>query len=104
MKIIHCSDIHLGASMRTHLSIDKARKRQEELLATFSRMVNFATTNNIDGVIIAGDLLDTGECDIKTRNFLINTIADAKNVEFYYLCGNYQHNNKKITAWQTTKK
>ena len=93
MKIIHCSDIHLGASMRTHLTIDKARKRQEELLATFSRMVNFAITNDIAAIIIAGDLLDTSECDIKTRNFLINTIADAKNVEFYYLCGNHDENN-----------
>lgn len=93
MKIIHCSDIHLGASMRTHLTPDRAKKRQEELLSTFSRMVDYAVNNEVSGIIIAGDLLDTDECDIKTRNFLIDTISGAKSVNFYYLCGNHDENS-----------
>lgn len=93
MKLIHCSDIHLGASMRTHLSQEQAKKRQEELLATFSRMIDYAISNQIEGIIIAGDLLDTDECDIKTRNFLINSIENAPNIKFYYLCGNHDENS-----------
>lgn len=93
MKIIHCSDIHLGASMRTHLTPDRAKKRQDELLATFSRMVDYAVNQNVSAIIIAGDLLDTDECDIKTRNFLIDTISKAQGVNFYYLCGNHDENS-----------
>lgn len=96
MKIIHCSDIHLGASMRTHLTPDRAKKRQEELLSTFSRMVDYAITNDVEGIIIAGDLLDTDECDLKTRNFLINTIKNASKIQFYYLCGNHDENSVLI--------
>ncbi len=97
MKLIHCSDIHLGASMRTHLSVDKARKRQEELLATFSRMVSYAVTEGVAGIIIAGDLLDTVECDIKTRNFLLDTIRESK-IDVYYLCGNHDENNMLLSG------
>lgn len=93
MKLIHCSDIHLGASMRTHLSIEQAKKRQEELLATFSRMIEYAIQNQVDGIIIAGDLLDTDECDMKTRNFLIDSIENTPSVNFYYLCGNHDENS-----------
>ncbi len=93
MKLIHCSDIHLGASMRTHLSDSKAQKRQDELLATFSHMVDYAINNGVSGVIIAGDLLDTDECNLKTRNFLIDTIKNASGIQFYYLCGNHDENS-----------
>ncbi len=79
--------------MRAHLGDTDAKKRQDELLATFSHMIDFAVKNEIDGIIIAGDLLDTDECDLKTRNFLIDTIKNASNVQFYYLCGNHDENS-----------
>ena len=93
MKLIHCSDIHLGASMRTHLSSEQAKTRQIELLATFSKMIDYAVENKISGIIIAGDLFDTDECSPKTREFLLANISQATSVEFYYLCGNHDENN-----------
>ena len=93
MKIIHCADIHLGASMRTHLNRDQAKIRQIELLATFSKMIDYAVENKVKAIIIAGDLFDTNECTPKTRDFLIANIEQASNVEFFYLCGNHDENN-----------
>ena len=93
MKLIHCSDIHLGASMRTHLSIEQAKTRQIELLATFSKMIDYAVENKIGAIIIAGDLFDTAECTPKTRDFLLANIKQAGNVEFFYLPGNHDENN-----------
>lgn len=98
MKIIHCSDIHLGASMHTHLTFEQAKKRQEELLATFSSLIDYAKKHQVQGIIIAGDLLDTDECDIKTRNFLINSIENAPDINFYYLCGNHDENSLLLKA------
>ncbi len=93
MKIIHCADIHLGASMRTHLNLEQAKTRQIELLATFSKMIDYAVENKVAAIIIAGDLFDTNECTPKTRDFLLANIKQASNVEFFYLCGNHDENN-----------
>ena len=93
MKIIHCSDIHLGASMRTHLNLEQAKTRQIELLTTFSKMIDYAVENKIGAIIIAGDLFDTDECTNKTRDFLLANINQASKVEFFYLAGNHDENN-----------
>ncbi len=93
MKLIHCSDIHLGASMRTHLSSEQAKTRQIELLTTFSKMIDYAVENKIGAIIIAGDLFDTDECTNKTRDFLLANINQANSVEFFYLPGNHDENN-----------
>ena len=93
MKIIHCSDIHLGASMRTHLSMEQAKRRQDELLATFLRMIEYAQNNDIRHIIIAGDLLDTDFVSVKNTKILLDTISHAPNIDFYYLCGNHDENS-----------
>ena len=93
MKIIHCSDIHLGASMQTHLSKEQAEQRKDELLATFIRMVDYAKRNDIHSILIAGDLLDTDNGGLKTRNVLIDLITNSSDIDFYYLCGNHDENS-----------
>ena len=93
MKILHCSDIHLGASMRTHLSLEQATKRKEELLHTFKQMVEYASKNDIQNILIAGDLLDTDYADTKTSNVLIDLLLAYQDIHFYYLCGNHDEDN-----------
>ena len=93
MKIIHCADIHLGASMRTHLSMEQSNQRKEELLKTFGDMVNYAQNNKIDNILIAGDLLDTSYADIKTRNILLDIVESNSGIDFYYLCGNHDEDS-----------
>lgn len=93
MKIIHCADIHLGASMRTHLSLEQSNERKEELLKTFSDMINYAQNNKIQCILIAGDLLDSAYADIKTRNVVIDLISSNPSIDFYYLCGNHDEDS-----------
>ena len=93
MKIIHCSDVHLGASMKTHLTLEQAEQRRDEILSTFIRMVDFAKQENINSIIIAGDLLDTDNGGLKTRNVLIDLITNSSDIDFYYLCGNHDENS-----------
>ena len=56
MKLIHCSDLHLDSPMETHLSEAQARERNREILATFSRMVSYAQEQEVQAVLIAGDV------------------------------------------------
>lgn len=98
MKIIHCADIHLGASMRTHLSFEQSIQRKEELLKTFGDMVNYAQNNKINHIMIAGDLLDTDYADIKTRNILLDIIDSYPKIDFYYLCGNHDENSLLVSG------
>ncbi len=96
MKIIHCADIHLGASMRTHLSLEQANQRKAELLKTFSDMINYAQNNEIANILIAGDLLDTAYADKMTRDVVMDLINSFSGIDFYYLCGNHDENNLLI--------
>ncbi len=59
IRILHCGDLHLDSpfSALTHAQSEVRRK---ELRETFTYMMNYARSENIDLVLIAGDLFDSG--------------------------------------------
>ena len=59
MKIIHCADLHIDSSMETNLPREKAEQRKEELITAFEKMVKFAVINDVQAIVIAGDLFDS---------------------------------------------
>ena len=59
MKIIHTGDIHLDSKLSANLPKDKAKERGREILSTFVSMVEYAKQNDVDAILIAGDLFDT---------------------------------------------
>ena len=89
MKIIHCADLHLDSRMQTHLSKEKARERQAELLVTFQEMVRYAADNQVDAILIAGDLYDKKNISAAARNVIRDAIGGHPQIDFYYLKGNH---------------
>ncbi len=89
MRIIHCADLHIDSKMNTHLSPEKAKQRKNELLQTFERMLDYAETNNVDAIIIAGDLFDSDRISARARNTVRSLIEEHDGLEFYYLRGNH---------------
>ena len=89
MRIIHCADIHLDSCMDSNLPIRQARQRSAELCGTFSRMVEFAKKQQVEAVLIAGDLFDTDRVSRRTIGFVLDTIRSAPEVDFFYLRGNH---------------
>lgn len=89
MKIIHCSDVHLDSAMDSNLSPEQARERNAECCATFARMIRFAGEQQVEAVLIAGDLFDTRRVSARTRDFVLDQIRGAENIDFYYLRGNH---------------
>ncbi|MBR3973489.1 MAG: DNA repair exonuclease [Oscillospiraceae bacterium] len=93
MKLIHCSDIHLDSKMESNLTAAQARERNAEVLAAFARMVQYAAANQVDAVLIAGDLFDTNRVSALTVDFVLDTIRSAEHVDFLYLRGNHDESH-----------
>lgn len=93
MKIIHCADLHLDAKMNANLSNEQARERKTELLTTFTTMVEYASSNDVKVVLIAGDLFDTRNVSALARNTVRDAIISHPDIDFLYLKGNHDYDN-----------
>ncbi len=91
MKLIHCADLHLDSKMNRYLTTEKSKERNGELLYTFQRMVQYAKKNNVKGILIAGDLFDTGKVSATTKQVILSAIRENGQIDFYYLRGNHDN-------------
>lgn len=90
MKIIHCGDLHLDAKMETHFNVDQAKERRYEILGTFERMVEYARTNGIELILIAGDMFDTvASSQRRIKDRVLEIITSHEDIDFLYLQGNH---------------
>lgn len=89
MKIIHCADLHLDSKLQTHLTPEKARERRKELLLTFEKMVDYAKRNEVEAILIAGDMFDSVRATQKTKESVLNLIQENPEIKFFYLTGNH---------------
>lgn len=88
-RFIHCADIHLDSCMETHLSPLQAQNRRKELLRTFLRMVDYAVRQHIRGILICGDLFDTGQISPATFSAFLHSIQEHPQIDFLFLPGNH---------------
>ena len=93
MKIIHCADLHLDSKMTTNLSKEQAKERKNEILRTFTRMIDYAKKNKVKAILIAGDMFDTRNVSATVRNTVRDVIAQNANIDFLYLKGNHDNDN-----------
>ena len=93
MKILHCADLHLDSKMTANLSKDKAKERKNEILRTFTRMVDYAKENQVSVILIAGDMFDTRNVSAMVRNTVKEKIMQNPDIDFLYLKGNHDNDN-----------
>ena len=93
MKLIHCADLHLDSKMESIMSTDLARVRKGEILDTFRRMIDYAYLNNINVIMICGDMFDSNKVQTRTKQYIIDLISEHPDIDFIYLCGNHDENN-----------
>ncbi len=89
MKLIHCADLHLDSKMNRYLTPEKSKERNTELLYTFRRMIQYAKVQQVNGILIAGDLFDTGKVSATTKQVILSAIREQGQMDFYYLKGNH---------------
>ena len=89
MKLIHCADLHLDAKMTASLTKEKAGERRKELLLTFERMVKYASENQVEAILIAGDLFDTKSVSATVCHRVEEAVLGHPDITFFYLKGNH---------------
>lgn len=89
MKLIHTGDLHLGAKMESGLPPARARERRNELLMSFSRLVEAAQSEGAQAVILAGDLFDTARVSDKTRRYVADVVLSHPTLLFLCVEGNH---------------
>ena len=83
MKIIHCADLHLDSKMTANLTKEQAKERKNEILRTFTRMVDYAKKNSVKAILITVDIyiyLDGKDDDAHSSVGILN--SHTVNVEF----------------------
>ncbi|MDP4179275.1 MAG: DNA repair exonuclease [Bacillota bacterium] len=61
IKLLHCADIHIGAEL-SYIG-NKSKQRREEILMTFDKIVSICGEENIQLLLIAGDLFQSSNMD-----------------------------------------
>lgn len=90
MKILHTSDLHINSPLTSRLSADKVRERKNELIMTFSRMVDEAVYQKARLFIISGDLFDSERLTKTSAERVLGIIEKNPAVDFLYLPGNHE--------------
>ena len=89
MKLIHCSDLHLDADLRSRFDPDEASQRRAELLHTFRRLCSYARQNGVRCILICGDLFDTQTPSPAAVRAVEDLICTHKEILFFVLRGNH---------------
>ncbi len=98
MKFIHCSDIHLDASMEASLPPEKAEIRRRELLETFLELIRYAHQTGVRAVLVAGDLFDGTRVSATTQDMVFFAMKNAPDVDFLLLPGNHDAVSMALSA------
>ncbi len=87
LKILHCADLHLD-TVFGELSESSAKCRREDLRSAFNKIISSAKENNVDMLIISGDLFDEGVTR-HTVKFVKEKLKELSHIPVYICAGNH---------------
>jgi len=100
MKFIHAADIHLdspfsGLIQKSNLPAKLETAIKESTFNSFKQIVADAISNEVDFVIIAGDLFDRNERSIAADAFINDQfkLLDERNIPVFLIFGNHDFFN-----------
>ena len=77
VKLLHAADFHLDSPYRS-LNAQQARQRRQEGRSNLLRLTQFANAGDVDIVLLAGDLFDSGELYRETMEMLAKALGEIK--------------------------
>ena len=89
MKLLHIADCHLDAAMEAHLPKKAAEERRGELRLTFRTALSLIEKENIEAVLLAGDIFDTASPSAETLRYVCDAMAAYPSVPFLIIEGNH---------------
>lgn len=89
-RILHTADIHLEARF-SGLPANKRQQRRLGLRDTFVRLIDEAVKNQVDAVIIAGDLFDNPQPSADTFHFVLAQFDRIAEIPILVIPGNHDY-------------
>lgn len=90
---IHCADLHLGRSVKTNSDLTNAQEElvKEAAYRSFEKMINDALAEEVDFVLIAGDLFDEEVRSLRSQWFIRRECErlNEKGIAVYICHGNH---------------
>ena len=79
MRLLVSADIHLGSPIRSVAlrNPDLGDRLKQASRDTFAEIIDLAISEQVDALVLAGDIFDNGYPDLKSRAFLIAQLARA---------------------------
>jgi DNA repair exonuclease SbcCD nuclease subunit len=79
MRVLVSADIHLGSPIRSAAmrNPDLGDHLKQASRDTFIRIIDLAISESVDALVLAGDIFDNEQPDLKSRAFLISQLARA---------------------------
>lgn len=90
MKILHTSDLHIGAPLTSRLSPAKAQIRRRELLSTLDKLISEARLHGAEIILISGDLFDDKRVTESVKHRILDSVERASDITFIYTPGNHE--------------
>lgn len=90
LKFAHIADLHLDAPL-THISYEASRILREKMRGQLLQFRDFLIDNNVQLVLISGDLFDAQYISKATLKALTSLFEGAKETEFYITAGNHDY-------------
>ena len=89
MKVLHTSDWHVGKTIRGH-------SRASEHTAVLDEIVAIATTNEVDLVVVAGDLFDTASPTAESEQIVYRALLGLRTTgaQVMVVAGNHDNPNR----------
>src|SRR4051812_12864722 len=86
MKFLHTSDWHIGKTL-------KGRSRLEEQKDVLKEIVDIASRETVDAVLIAGDLYETSAPSAQAQQLVVHTLIELRKTgaEVIAMAGNHDH-------------
>ena len=88
MKFIHIADVHWGARPEREQTF--GRIREQEIKETFQRVIDHANKQQVDLLLIAGDLFDQPptQQELREVDYLLSRLNHTRTV---LIAGNHDH-------------
>lgn len=106
VKFIHCADLHLDSPFKSHnhLSPNIYEDVKKSTYESFKTIIDYALREEVDFIVIAGDLFDKENRSLRAEVFLKEQFKRLEKEQiFVYLChGNHDPLSEMITSeWPT---
>ncbi|MGM0805915.1 MAG: metallophosphoesterase family protein [Bacillota bacterium] len=93
IKFLHCADLHLDSPFKGLSSLPERlfQRLFDSTFVSFKRLIDLAISEEVDFVVIAGDLYDSGNRSLKAQSFLKNCFMklNSHNINVYVVHGNH---------------